>query len=308
MSIPKLITQVWVGPLPVPHAWTDTWQKFNPDWEYRLYGNDEIFGRKWQNQKMIDHYRRQAEQTAKTGVFITSRGTKFTGEKATLFAWHVIADVVRYELLYELGGYQPGADSECFAPIGDFFDGCGIYTVRTGCLYQESRDRIFSKMAEGKTLDATDIKQLRRLDPFHASPILASIPGHPFLKKTIDALKKIKIKDMGEAVDTTGNCLMARLIKENLEILPDLKFPDFEISAGNPHGSDHSKFCRHHSGTTHNRYSIGRGEKPEGHKPDAPTTKPVPKPVAKPEPVIRPEPPKPVPKDKPLPKGWAPAN
>ena len=96
VTIPKIISQLWVGPNPAPTKWMNTWKEFHPDWEYRLWGNDEVFGREWVNQRHVDYYRERKQ-------------------------WHGIADVCTYEILYENGGFMIGADAVCLAPIDELF-------------------------------------------------------------------------------------------------------------------------------------------------------------------------------------------
>lgn len=38
----KKIHQVWIGVLPPPLKWTQTWSEYNPDWEYRMWTNDDL--------------------------------------------------------------------------------------------------------------------------------------------------------------------------------------------------------------------------------------------------------------------------
>lgn len=255
MPIPKTIIQIWIGPLDPPVRWMKTWKKKNPDWEYRLIGNDELYGRRWRNQKLIDHYLKRCEEVGKTGEFTTALGARFTGEKATLFAWHVMADVMRYELLHETGGFMPGADTECVAPIPeDAFEGAEIYAVNTGYLYAEHLRRLNAKIATGR-IDPGDMMKARRYDPLAAAPVMASAPGHEFLELAMSELDKLDPDEMGEAVDTTGNVLMARLIAGH----PD-KMRGFVIR---PYQKEREAIVSgswkvHHSGTTLNRYRYAR--------------------------------------------------
>ena len=44
-SIPKLIHQIWLGDMKLPKScisWMKSWKKFNPDWEYKLWDEDNI--------------------------------------------------------------------------------------------------------------------------------------------------------------------------------------------------------------------------------------------------------------------------
>jgi hypothetical protein len=261
--IPKIIHQLWIGPIEPPTEWMASWGRLNPEWEYRLWDNDAVFSRKWRNQKIIDHYLKACRLTEKTGEFQSAQGSTFKGEKATLFAWHVISDIVRYELLHECGGYHPGADSVCISPIGDFFEGMELYTVRTGWLYEAGREKLLKKLEPGGAglKEKIDFVRLRRYDHLHASPILASTKGHPFLDAVIVELGKKKKSELGEAVDTTGNCFMAHCFRKFPELLGSgFRMPKFQTVSNNGLPEDHSSFSVHMSGTTHNRYHLGRKE------------------------------------------------
>jgi hypothetical protein len=96
VTIPKIIHQLWVGTNPPPTKWMRTWKEFNPDWEYRLWGNDEVFGAQWENQKHIDYFRERQ-------------------------LWHGVSDVCTYEILHKHGGFMIGADAICLNPIDELF-------------------------------------------------------------------------------------------------------------------------------------------------------------------------------------------
>jgi mannosyltransferase OCH1-like enzyme len=43
--IPKILHQVWIGPNPQPEEhirWREGWRRLHPDWEYKLWNNDNI--------------------------------------------------------------------------------------------------------------------------------------------------------------------------------------------------------------------------------------------------------------------------
>ncbi len=96
VTIPKIIHQLWVGPNPPPLKWMDTWKEKNPAWQYRLWGNDEIRGAHWENQKHLDYYWQRK-------------------------IWHGVSDVCTYEILYHNGGFMIGADSICLNPIDELY-------------------------------------------------------------------------------------------------------------------------------------------------------------------------------------------
>lgn len=106
VTIPKIIHQLWVGPLPRPEKWMNTWKEKHPGWEYRLWDNDAIRGCHWVNQKHLDYYWDRK-------------------------IWHGVSDVCTYEILCYNGGFMIGADSICLAPIDELYyndyDAYGVY-------------------------------------------------------------------------------------------------------------------------------------------------------------------------------------
>lgn len=104
-NIPKIIHQLWVGDKPRPEKWMKTWKEKHPEWEYKLWDNNAVFGRSWKNQKHIDYY---AEHKI----------------------WHGVSDLCTYEILHENGGFMIGADAICENPIDELFlDGFDAYGV-----------------------------------------------------------------------------------------------------------------------------------------------------------------------------------
>ena len=251
----KIIHQIWVGQLPPPTKWIKTWPKHNPDWEYRVWTNDDLYNEKWILQKQIDGYLKQADEVAKSGTYRNARGVIYDGEKAILFVWHVIADLMRYEILYKYGGYMPGADSECYQPIlkvrTDFLDQ-EIYSLNTGHIFKSYRRDLEGRL---KGLSDWEKKLYERYAPENASPILGARKGHPFLKLCIDQLSKLEEKDLGEAVDTTGNVFMGKMIR--LYGVDRLQFPKYKLKDFRQRFPEQF-FSRHHSGTTKGTYELGR--------------------------------------------------
>ena len=86
--IPKIIHQVWIGPYNPPWKWINSF-KINfknqfPDWDYKLWREEDISHLKMTNQKL---YQQEGVFAGKT-------------------------DILRYELLYQFGGMYIDADSE----------------------------------------------------------------------------------------------------------------------------------------------------------------------------------------------------
>jgi mannosyltransferase OCH1-like enzyme len=91
--IPKKIHQVWIGGrLPeIYHKFTESWRRFHPDWEYKLWGDSDVDGFGMQNE----------------GFF---RSANTNGQKS---------DIFRYEILRRYGGLYVDTDFECLKPFDD---------------------------------------------------------------------------------------------------------------------------------------------------------------------------------------------
>lgn len=264
--INRTIHQIWIGPLPPPKKWMNTWKKLNPDWEYVLWDNEKVFSRKWKNQHIIDYYLDLYENQIKgkgpngQDMFTKANGGKILGEKATLFAWHVIADIIRYEVLLEYGGYMPGADSVCLRNIDDKFpDWVEVYTLRTGNLHEAKYYRTMAKLQlhakgyGGFRAGSKEAIQVQRLHPDNASPILAAQKGNIFMGHIVEELSRLSVDELGEAVDTTGNVFMGKMIRK---YRPEkMLMPDYTVRADRIANNDYSM---HWAGTTKNTYNKGR--------------------------------------------------
>lgn len=88
-NIPKIIHQIWIGPNPCPVQWMDTWKTNHPDWEYRLWTEENL--PKLRNQQQFDAIK------------------SYSGK----------ADILRIEILYDYGGIYLDADSECLHSLDD---------------------------------------------------------------------------------------------------------------------------------------------------------------------------------------------
>lgn len=104
--IPKIIHQIWLGsPLPAKDKiFQKTWLAQHPDWQYKLWTDQEVQKIKLANQKLYDR-------------------VKNLGEKS---------DILRYELLLKFGGLYVDTDFEClqsfdiFHHCFDFYSGSGF--------------------------------------------------------------------------------------------------------------------------------------------------------------------------------------
>ena len=209
MKIPKIIHQVWVGNLPMPKKWMRTWKEKNTDWKYILWGNDRIFNRKWINQKHIDFYKNKK-------------------------TWWGIADIVRYEILYEFGGYMPGTDSECLNSIDNLFNenGFDCYTVYSN----------------------------ERIRKGHIAPIMACTKNNPLLKAMIEDLANRKRIGLYPVWREVGNLFTRQMTEKteykNIKIYPSYYFIP-EHFMGDKYTGKGKIYARHHWGTTLKKYNEG---------------------------------------------------
>ena len=161
--IPKIIHHIWVGEMPPPMQWIETWYKKHPFWDHILWDNEKVFNRKWRNHRLVDYYRERK-------------------------IWHGVADVVRYEILFEHGGFMPGADSICLHPIDELLVEPIAYAV-----YENERVR-----------------------PGLITPMYACPKGNEFANMLIDELALRR--SIGAPWRTTGNVFMQEMVAKH----PDL--------------------------------------------------------------------------------------
>lgn len=91
--ISKKLHFVWIGDeTKRPDHCINTWKTLNPDYEVKIWGNDALRGNKWFNAKHIQESR------------------ELCG----------VADLMRYEILYNEGGITLDADSVCLSPLEDW--------------------------------------------------------------------------------------------------------------------------------------------------------------------------------------------
>lgn len=93
--IPKILHQIWIGPKPAPTNLMKTWKEKHPDFEYILWTEKEITARRLQ-------------LTCLDKINIIS---EINGK----------ADIIRWEILYQYGGYFVDADSICIEPFDYYF-------------------------------------------------------------------------------------------------------------------------------------------------------------------------------------------
>lgn len=91
VRIPKIIHQIWLGgPLPEKYKTIQkSWKQHHPDWEYRLWTDEDAKTFKMQNRALFE----------------------------SAVNWGEKADIFRYEILYQIGGLYVDTDFECLRPM-----------------------------------------------------------------------------------------------------------------------------------------------------------------------------------------------
>ncbi|QXT38300.1 hypothetical protein [Gymnodinialimonas ceratoperidinii] len=209
VAIPKHLGHIWIGDRPAPRRWMDTWRNLHPDWTYTLYDNIYLTGRRWRNQRLMAHYFRKRH---------------FEG----------VADLMRYEILFERGGFLPGADFEALQPCDALFNEPCTYTC-----YE------------------THPKRRSKLTPF-----LASAPETRTLALTIDEIHA----QFSQAPETArqpwisvGNLFLRGLVEKYRDQITDLRiWPAYFFVPRHKKGPRYDGpgpiYAEHHWGTTLDTY------------------------------------------------------
>lgn len=201
--LPRKYGHIWIGDKLPPDEWMATWRHHHPDWDYQLFDNAYLTSRKWRNQALIREYFRRR---------------RFEG----------VADLMRYEILYESGGVIAPADSICHRPVDELFVEPTLYAV------YESEE----------------------FKPRNISPFIASVAGHPFLGEIIERIAAQWTPETLQAPwQSTGNRFLKFKIgnrKIAMTVLPSHTFnPSFK---GRPYTGTGTIYAEQMWGTTRNLY------------------------------------------------------
>jgi len=212
MNIPRNMIHIWVGPNPAPQKWMNTWTDLHPDWRYRVFDDAELRSRKFVNQHLIDRYYEVG---------------KFNG----------VADLIRYELLYQEGGFLPPADAVCLA--------------NTDELWVEGPDICYT------------VYENEVIKPGYVSPIYACCAGNRFLEIIIDTLNQLSPRDLsGKVWTSTGNLFLAGMIarhQPHIKIFPSHYFiPKHYKAKSQRYDGPDRVYADQMWGTTRNRYHQGQ--------------------------------------------------
>ena len=181
--IPRRIGHIWIGPRPAPTQWMQSWREAHPDLEYRVYDNDFLLSRRFRNQALLVHYFERREYAG-------------------------VADIMRYEILFEEGGMLPEADSVCVAPIYP--------------LLEEDRPWTCYEI-DPAICDTHGMPRKKGL----LQPIFASPKAHPVLNAVIEHIAATPITaDLPTPWKVTGNFMLRDLFRKRPDLARQMKiFP-----------------------------------------------------------------------------------
>jgi inositol phosphorylceramide mannosyltransferase catalytic subunit len=98
--IPKKLHFIWIGDeSKKPVRCIDTWMKKNPDYEVKVWGNNQLQTVNWKNHRQLHDMLDKKDYAG-------------------------ASDVMRYEILYEHGGIYIDADTFCVKPLEDWLLNC----------------------------------------------------------------------------------------------------------------------------------------------------------------------------------------
>ena len=210
MNIEKKLTQIWIGPKRPPLQWMHTWQDKHPDWEYSIFDDSMLHNRKWHNQHLIDRY--------------------YAMQK-----WPGVSDLIRYELLYERGGFWPEADMTCLENTDELFTSPKNHAY--SCYENEKGRQNFIQ------------------------PIMACNPGNAFVKHVIDTLHILTPNELSpEPFRSTGNLFLSRHVPHwmhQLTVWPSHYFiPLFYIGGAKRYDGPDKVYADHKWGSTGHANSV----------------------------------------------------
>lgn len=228
-KIPKIIHQLWIGPKPPPTKFMDTWKdKHEPEgFEYIRWTEQEINKRGFQS-KLMDKVNEMEEINGK-------------------------ADILRWELLYEYGGFFVDADAFCIEPVTYLIE---KYKAFVG--YENEQVRNAGWVGNNTTYD--DV--LARTHPLIATGTMAFPPKHELPRLAIEWIKNnvISVQSTGKrAWRTVGPGLLTRLYHgqkwNDIIVLPSYLFLPIHVSGCSYNGRE-KIYANQEWGSTKQSYDI----------------------------------------------------
>jgi inositol phosphorylceramide mannosyltransferase catalytic subunit len=224
-SIPRRLHQFWIGPSPAPTRWMQTWRDAHPDWEYTLWDERAVRRMRLRNARL---YRRLCDIGRYDGA----------------------SDVARAEILLRHGGVYVDADSECLRPLdGAPFLEAGFFAVQ-------------DPLPEAGMAVVREL--LGDVDHLLAGGFMGGEPGHPILRRYVDALSRVlsESEQLTPTWITTGGILLMKVIGDDpqAEILPSWTFFDRTLEGTPVIGGE--PYARHFWSSTAGRDAHHAGAMP----------------------------------------------
>ena len=202
--IPKKIHVIWIGNMSqCPHNYINTWRTMNPGFEFCLWDNEALQKNKWVNAK---HMKEMLKHEV-CGV----------------------ADMMRYEILYSLGGIAIDADSKAVRPLENW-------------------------MLSSNEFASWENEILR--PGLIAINVMGSVPGSPFFKSVIDDIKQQDSVVDRRAWEATGPMAITNTWQRThhpLTIYPSHFFVPNHFN-GEPYDNGGLVFCEQQWGSTFDKY------------------------------------------------------
>jgi len=227
-SIPKIIHQLWIGPKTPPTKFMDTWKN-----KHESQGFEYI---RWNEQEM------------KKRGFVSQLQNKINEMEEI----NGKADILRWELLYEYGGFFVDADAYCIEPVTYLVEN---YKAFAG--YENEKVRGPGWAPPGQYEDV-----LASTHNLIATGTMAFPPKHKLPKLAIEWIKNNKIsysQTSKRAWRTVGPGLLTRLYYQqewkDITILPSFLFLPIHVSGATYMGRN-KIYANQEWGSTKNNYSI----------------------------------------------------
>lgn len=133
-SIPLIVHHIWLGSmLPVyAREFRETWIRHNPHWTFILWADhpsDEFGTVVLHSFDALNAYLEQPDHAQ--FIVMDMRSVRLKNREAFIKQarnWGEKSDIVRYEILYNIGGLYVDTDFECLRSCDDFHYCCDFYT------------------------------------------------------------------------------------------------------------------------------------------------------------------------------------
>ncbi|MFZ3349329.1 MAG: glycosyltransferase [Xanthobacteraceae bacterium] len=210
--IPKVLHIVWIGDESKrPVKWLETWQQRNPTYRLRVWDNKDLTSRSWRT-------RRHMQSLLSSQI-------------------HGVADMMRWEILHELGGFTLDADTICLRPLPDWLFELESFAcwehelVRPGLIsnafvasipHNDFFARIVRDIAKDSSVPSTaawrSVGPMRLTDSYHRYGYsnLTILPSHFFMPRHFSGVKYTgsKIVYGEQQWSSTNTLLRERAMRE----------------------------------------------------------------------------------------------